>query len=158
MGNAVLVGNTIRAGLVWSGSLRGSVDTAVPAAQRKAMSVTVGSKTNTSLVEVVCAAQPACSPIKLSVGADTYNGGDGVAPITLAWAVFSTNVPPAPKWQGSWTGWKFDLNYAASGLAVPAVAYALWVYFTTQTGTIGRKPGEYEKEGESHVMRRHLII
>ena len=145
--------NMVRAGLVWSGSLRGSVDVGVPGAERAAMRVSLGGYTNTSLTEVgACASQTACAPLVLTVGEATYAAGAGTAPITLAWMVASPYAPVAKKWEGSWTGWMLDLQYAFAALfALPAAVYVAYTftYAPAEKPKPKPKPSGDEDSGES---------
>lgn len=143
--------NMVRAGLVWSGSLRGSVDVVVPGAERAAMRVSLGGYTNTSLTEVgACASQTACAPLVLTVGEATYAAGAGTAPITLAWMVASPYAPVAKKWEGSWTGWMLDLQYAFAALfALPAAVYVTYTLTAAEKPKPKPKPSGGGDSGES---------
>ena len=115
IGDIPLSGNTLRAGLVWSGSVRGSVDVAVSASDRAAMRVNAGQYSDNNLISVAsCATQDACSPLTFTVSPHTFKDSSQPS-VNLGWVVLSQTAPPAPADDSGslWTSWKFILNYVA---------------------------------------------
>jgi len=125
-----LSGNTLRAGLVWSGSVRGDVPVEIGADERRAMRVGVGAVSNESLVSVSCTSQDTCSQLTLTVGDATLTRNPKPS-ITLGWAVLSLTKPPAgPAEKSILVSLGFIVMYVYTavilliGLAVAGIVYS----------------------------------
>ena len=141
-GSTPVEGNTLRAGFVWSGSVRGNVDTSVNSTLRRNMNITVGSRSYTSDVVTIpsCATADACT---LTMAMD----GSLANLATMGWAVLSPYPPAEPT--VDWFGWEYDLNYVVAGLfAVPAIAYAIYVFVLAPEKVV-------EEKQEVPRKRRH---
>ena len=135
LGGTSMAGNTIRAGFVWSGSVRGHVDSRVTRDERKGMTVSIGDRrAQQELLQYEdCVSNDACSPLSMSM--DFSLSGK----VSLGWAVLSTTKPKAEDTSLDWFGWKQDLNYAVAGLfALPASIYALYVFFVADDSVFNR--------------------
>lgn len=130
LGDTPLEGNMLRAGFVWSGSVRGSVDIGISAAEREQMRVSAGQYSDNSLVSISsCPKQDACAPLTFTVSQRTFKDAAQLS-VKLGWAILS-HTEPKPASDNSPSPWtsspEFIGNYVAIGviILVPFLAYAL---------------------------------
>ena len=137
LGDTMLAGNTLRAGLVGSGSVAGLTDTSISPDYRATMAIAAGSHQGTFLLSVTCASTADCTPLVLSVNSSFLLHASKANPpptLTLGWAVLTPYAPAVAKPPSRWKEPSYEASSAVSAaLVLVSGAFLVWRYNNSQS-------------------------